>query len=208
MKKALQERLTEARINLIKYVQGAEYNIFRVKQIARFGIVLTAGGLFFVFMHYFLTSDQWKWFWPLLTAYFVPPAGKETIIPLGINRGIPFQIWGLSIWAFDLMVAGAILTNWWVVKIIIKYVKIVDRWTQKLQKRVEKLQEKKYGKYLPLVLLIFMWIPIQGSGAVTTSFIGTWLGLKPRNIFLMVAVGSGFSIIAIILLYFQVVGLW
>ena len=191
---------------LLKYAKEAQHNIFRLKQLAKFGILLTGGTIFFAFMNNMLDEHQWSWYWKLMTAYFIPPAGKESIIPIGLSRGIPMPLWFLSIWIFDLLVCTAILTNWWLVDIILKYIKPVRRWTERLRKRVEKLEKKKYGKYIPFVLLLFMWIPIQGSGAISTSFIGTWLGFKPRSVLIMVLIGSFFSILVITLIYYGILG--
>jgi len=193
--------------NALEYWTEMEYNIFRVKQISRFAFIVTIGAVFFIFMHSLLLPEQWKWYWKLMGAYFFPPAGKETIIPLALNRGIPEFIWGLSIWVFDLMFCVTVLTNWWLIQIIIKYIKPVHKWTIKLQKKTESFKQKKYGKFLPAILLLFMIIPFQGSGAISTAFIGTWLGFRPRDILIMVAIGSFMSIIFVMITYLNILDL-
>lgn len=207
-KKKWKKILNQNKKDLIDYVKGAQCNIFRFKQIVRFGFILSLGGIFFAIVRQLMYPEQWKWFWPLLIGYLIPPAGKESIIPLGINRGIPVVVWGISIWAFDLMVCGAIVTNWWIVRIIISHVKIVEKWTKKIEQKVQKIQKKKYGKFLPLALLLFMLFPLQGSGAITTSFLGSWLGFSNRATFLTVAVGSALSITVIILIVIGVISIF
>ena len=206
-RKHLKTKLQNLLNSAIDYWSEMEYNIFRVKQISRFALILTMGAVFFIFMHSLLLPEQWKWYWKLMGAYFFPPAGKETIIPLGLNRGIPETMWGFSIWVFDLMMCTTVLTNWWLIQIIIKYIKPVHRRVIKLQKRTQSIKEKKYGMFLPAILLLFMIIPFQGSGAISTAFIGTWLGFRPREILIMVAIGSLISTIFVMIVYYNILDL-
>ncbi len=206
-KENLKTKLQNILNNVLDYWAEMEFNIFRVKQISRFALILTIGAVFFIFMHSLLLPEQWKWYWKLVGAYFFPPAGKETIIPLALNRGIPEFIWGFSIWVFDLMMCATVLTNWWLIAVIIKYIKPIDKRITKLQKKTQSIKEKKYGIFLPAILLLFMIIPFQGSGAISTAFIGTWLGFRPRDILIMVAIGSLISIIFVMIAYLNILDL-
>jgi len=191
--------------NLQKFFLEAEYDVFRVKEIARFGLISLAGALLIAFFKSLLTTNQWSWYWKLTSAYFIPPAGKESIIPIGLSQGIPPAIWGISIWSFDVLVCMGVLLNWWVIALALKYSKWVRKKTDKIRMRVEKIQEKKYGKYLPLLLLIFMIVPFQGSGAITTSVLGSWIGFNRKEVLITVSIGSFLSIMGIILAYYGIV---
>jgi len=198
---------TKNNINkLIGYLTSVEYNVFRLKQLARFGLMITFGTMFFIIINHVITEEQWRWYWKLLTAYFLPPAGKETILPAGFSLGLPQPIWFISIWFFDFILCITVLTNWWLVEIVIKYIKPVHRWTTRLQNRVQKIEQKKYGQLLPILLLFFMLVPFQGSGSLTTCFLGTWLGFRRRYIILIVLFGSFFSILLITLAYNGILG--
>lgn len=72
-----------------------------------------------------LTPEQWDWYWKLTIVYFIPPAGKETVIPaglglassIGIGVPLPTFVWGLSIWVFDVLACLVIITNWWLLEL-------------------------------------------------------------------------------------------
>ena len=213
---------TKININkLFDYLTSVEYNVFRLKQLARFGLMISFGTAFFTFMNAMLTNQQWRWYWKLLTAYFLPPAGKETILPAGFSLGLPQPIWFISIWFFDLLLCITVLTNWWLVEIIVNHFPAfpfigfklheqphiykkrvsIKNWYDGLQTRVQKIEHKKYGRLLPIFLLFFMLIPFQGSGSLTTCFLGTWLGFRRRYIIFIVLFGSFFSILLITLAY-------
>ncbi len=58
---------------------------FRKKQVACFLAILGAGVLFVWIISRLLTPEQWSWYWKLTIIYFIPPAGKETVIPAGLG---------------------------------------------------------------------------------------------------------------------------
>ncbi len=203
LKKALKQKLKVLLTSSFDYWSEMEYNSFRVNQLAKFGVMVTSGLLFFVFIKDILTVQEWKIYWKLMGAYLFPPAGKETVIPVGLTNNLSPFLLIFSILLVDIMTSIAVLTNWWVVDVLIKHSKIIKRWTERIQNKTEKLVQKKYGKLLPLVLLLFMWIPFQGSGSITTSILGTWLGFSKRTVIVVVLIGSLFSTFFITFLYFN-----
>lgn len=155
-----------------------------------------------------MAEEQWRSYWKLICVYFVPPAGKETVIPLGLQLDIPQFLWCFSIWYFDLLVGFSVLANWWLIEIAIKYSKTLRRMYNKLQLKLQKLESKKYGKYICIILFIIMVVPLQGSGAISTALIGSWLGIRRSIILVIIALGSLFSILLVILVYYSVVKIW
>ena len=209
---------------------------FREKQVVFFFIILGAGLLFVWIVSRLLTPEQWDWYWKLTIIYFIPPAGKETIIPaglgivssFGIGVPIPDFVWGLSIWVFDILACLAIITNWWLLELLISLVPAfpfvgfrlkkkpriyktrvsLKTWYDGLHRRTRELEAKKYGKILPFALFIFMFVPFQGTGAMSTTIIGTWLGLRRRETILVIAFGSFLSITVMILIYRGILKIW
>ncbi len=173
-----------------KYFCEQQYNIFRSYQLAKFGCLLLTGAVFLIFIHNTLTSTQWSWYLSLSTAYFLPPAGKETMIPLAINRGIPALTWLISIIVFDILVSITIITNWWLIEIGITHSKLISKWYYKIQLKTQLLESRKHGSLLPILLILFMLIPFQGSGAMTSTILGTFLGFKKKEIITIVTIGS------------------
>ena len=60
----------------------------------------------------------------------------------------------------------------------------IDEW---LQKKAEKFKKK---KLLTLSLIIFMIIPFQGSGGISTPILARLLGVKAKKTVMIVLVGS------------------
>jgi uncharacterized membrane protein len=185
--------------------------------------------VFFVTLVYLvLPADQWTWFWKLTIIYFIPPAGKETVIPaglgaassLGIGVALPPFILGVSIWVFDILACLAIVTNWWILEFFVDHVPSIPflgvrikkrprvyrthislkSWYDGLHRKTQKIEKRRYGRILPFALFIFMFIPFQGTGAMSTTIIGTLIGLRRRETIGIVTIGSFVSIVAMILL--------
>jgi len=202
------QKLKTLTTNTFNYLLEMETNVFRTYQLAKFGLLITSGAVFLILISKTITPSQWSWYWKLLTAYFIPPAGKETIIPLGINRGIPSFTWFISIVTIDLLISLTIITNWWLIELAISQSKYIKKSYTKLQNRVNRLEQKKYGIFLPIILLIFMFIPFQGSGCISTSILGTLLGFKREHIIIVVLIGSIISTLLITIIYIEGIALW
>ena len=191
--------------------------ISRVKLLVGFISIVTFGALFILIILYLLPPEQQKWYSALSLAYFFPPAGKETVIPLGLSQGLPILPWCITLFVFDLLVCAAFLTNWWLLEFLIAHIppfpflgirrrkphfyktKIsLKIWYEKLHKKTREIEHKKYGKLLPIALFFFMLVPFQGTGAMSTTIIGTWLGLRQRETLFIVSIGSFLSILLIV----------
>lgn len=193
-------------------------------QVAIFFIIIIVGAVFFLFIYNLLNPDQQKWYAALSLAYFIPPAGKETVILVGLNRGLPILLWCSTLWVYDILVCIAIMTNWWFLELFIKHIPpfpfvgirrkkphfyktivSLKSWYEKLQLKTREIEKRNYGKLLLIVLAFFMFIPFQGTGAMSTTIIGTTLGLRKRTILFVVTVGSIVSILMISLIYIGII---
>lgn len=191
-----------------------------VTQFVIFLAITGSGALFFLMIYNLVSPDQQTWYAALSLAYFIPPAGKETVIIVGLNRGLPLLHWCLTLWVFDALVCIAIMTNWWILETLIAHIPSfpfpglqktkphiiitpisVRAWYDALHQKTQEIQERKYGHLLPFVLIFFMFIPFQGSGAMATTIIGTTLGLRKDMIFFIVTTGSLVSILFISLVF-------
>ncbi len=195
-------------------------------QLAIFFIIIVIGAVFFLFIYGLLTPDQQKWYAGLSLAYFVPPAGKETVIFIGLGQGLPVIHWCLTLWVFDILVCLAIITNWWFLEWFIKHIppfpflgihrkkphfyktKVsLKLWYEKLHRKTREIELRNYGRLLLIVLAIFMFVPFQGTGAMSTTIIGTFLGLRKRTTFFIVAIGSFLSILVIAFISIGIISL-
>ncbi len=201
--------------------------ISRIKLLVGFISIVTFGTLFILIILNLLPPEQQKWYSALSLAYFIPPAGKETVIPLGLSQGLPILPWCITLFVFDLLVCAAFLTNWWLLEFLIAHIppfnflgirrrkphfykkKIsLKIWYEKLHKKTREIEHKKYGKLLPIALFFFMLVPFQGTGAMSTTIIGTWLGLRQRETLIIVSIGSFLSILLIVSIYLGFVEIW
>ncbi|PNX48518.1 MAG: hypothetical protein BV459_02170 [Thermoplasmata archaeon M11B2D] len=195
-------------------------------QVAIFFIIIAVGALIFLFIYDLLEPNQQVLYAALSLAYFVPPAGKETVIFVGLSQGLPLLHWCGTLWMFDILVCLAIMTNWWFFELLIKHIPpfpffgirrkkphlyktivSLKSWYETLQQKTQQIQRRNYGKLLLFVLALFMFIPFQGTGALSTTIIATTLGLRKHTIFLVVTFGSLASIIAISLVYLGIIQL-
>jgi len=205
----------------LNFFKRSESAIVHIKQILGFGVILLIGAIYFYSIYIMLAPEQQISYSALTATYFIPPAGKETIIPIGLKAGLPASLWGLSIWVYDILACVVILTNWWIIELLINHIPAfpfigirrkkprvykkkvsLKLWYENLHKKTREIEAKKYGKILPIALWIFMFVPFQGTGAISTTIIGTWLGLRYRKLFLIVAIGSFISTIFMILAYY------
>ena len=195
-------------------------------QLAFFFFIIAFGALYFFFIYNILTPLQQNWYVALSLAYFIPPAGKETVVLVGLSQGLPVLHWCSTLWVFDILVCLGIITNWWFFELFINHIPpfpflgirrkkphlyrtmvSLKLWYEKLQRKTREIEMKNYGKLLLIVLALFMFIPFQGTGAMSTTIIGTTLGLRKRATIFIVAVGSFVSICVLSLLSIGIIQL-
>ena len=124
----------------------------------------------------------------LVSAYFFPPLGKETIIPTGVALGINPLVMALSIAFVDIIVALFLIWNY----DLAKKIPIVGKFMIKVE-NIGKNSSDKYGWIIPLRfigIVLFVMIPFQGSGGMVGSIVGRFIGMKPWNTFLAITTGS------------------
>jgi uncharacterized membrane protein len=136
-------------------------------------------------------------------AYFIPPLGKETIIPIGISGGeltIPILnqyvvvptinplVMALSIAFVDIVVALFLLWNY----DFAKKIPIIGSFMDKVEK-IGRSSSEKYSWIKPLRfigLVLFVMVPFQGSGGLVGSIVGRLIGMKPWNTFFAISIGA------------------
>ncbi len=222
------QKPNEYRNNEKQTIKFGKYTIYITGwlQLAIFFFIIGAGAVFFLFIYNLLTPDQQKWYAALSLAYFIPPAGKETVIFVGLSQDLPVLPWCATLWVFDIRVCLAIMTNWWFLELFIKHIPpfpfigfhrrkpyiqkttvSLKLWYEKLQRKTQDIEKKNYGKLIIFVLALFMFIPFQGTGAMSTTIIGTTLGLRKRITLFIVMLGSVLSIFALALISIGIIQL-
>lgn len=134
----------------------------------------------------------------LMGALFIPPAGKESIIPLMLAGGIEPLIIFSAIFVMDLAACFIILTSFEVVDYIALRTPVLRKHFIRIREKVEK-----YEKYelISFALIGFMFLPFQGTGAISTSLLAQFLRLPNWKTILIILIGSVVSSVAFISFY-------
>ena len=119
----------------------------------------------------------------LITTFFismVPVVELRLGLPYGIALGLDYP----------LALAAAVVGNMLPVPFIIVYIQYVFRWLREHFSRMDRfitrletrahLKGRTVQRVGPLGLLLFVAIPLPGTGAWTGSLIAALLGMKPR----------------------------
>ena len=154
-------------------------------------------------LYYFADKNTSGKLFLLMFAYFFPPLGKESIIPIGVAGGeltIPFFnihlvvpsidpiLMALTIAFVDIIVALFLLWNY----DLAKKIPLIGRFMIKVEK-IGKSSSDKYKWVRPLRfvgIILFVMIPFQGSGGLVGSILGRLIGMKPLNTFIAISIGA------------------
>jgi len=149
-------------------------------------------GVFGILGLIFITIGEgstWMKLWPLITGYFFPPLGKESIIPTGVLIfGLNPLLMAFSIAFVDMVVALFLVWNY----DLAKKIPFVGKFMIKVEEKGKNV-EQKYRLIKPLRfigIVLFVMIPFQGSGGLVGSIVGRLIGMKPWNTFLAITIGA------------------
>ena len=139
----------------------------------------------------------------LIFAYFFPPLGKESIIPIGVGGGeftVPIinqhivvpsidpLLMALTIAFVDIIIALFLLWNY----DLAKKIPIVGKFMEKIE-NIGKSSSDKFSWIKPLRfigIVMFVMVPFQGSGGLVGSIMGRLFGMKPLNTFFAITIGA------------------
>jgi len=155
--------------------------------LAKFFIPIIIGLIVLITVGLFIGELSIR-YWPLITAYFFPPLGKESVIPLGIAAGINPLVIALSIAFIDIIVALFLVFNY----DLAKKIPVVGGFIAKVEK-IGRGSSEKYGWIRPLRFLgvvLFVMVPFQGSGGLVASIVGRLIGMKPWTTFMAISIGA------------------
>jgi hypothetical protein len=133
----------------------------------------------------------------LMAAYILPPAGKETVIPVGIVLGIPWWYMALSVVMIDIETALFMGLNF----DLAFRIPCLGPLLLDLTKRTQQLIGRHRwiaGLYFFGIVLMVM-VPILGSGGVRGTIAGKLLSMDGLLIFLAILTGAVIGSFAIAL---------
>jgi len=124
----------------------------------------------------------------LMVAYILPPAGKESVIPIGIALGIPWWYMAVSIAMIDIETCLFMVLNFDLAYKIPYLGNLLTKITDKTRTFFT-VHKWLVGLNFAAVLLMVM-VPVLGSGGVRGSIAGKLLGMNNSLIFLAVLSGA------------------
>jgi uncharacterized membrane protein len=135
-----------------------------------------------------LTPGQFSLLAGLIIAYIVPPAGKETVIPLGIVLGLPWWLMAVTIALFD--VFGAIFMVWNFP--LACRIPVLGPWLERTMVRSRAYLDENpwFERFSYLALSFFVLIPFESSGGVSGAVIGRLIGMRSTAILICVSLGA------------------
>ena len=171
--------------------------------VAKFFFPFILAGIVMLALQLLLNAEESTKLLVLMFAYFIPPLGKESIIPAGVYGDkitIPILnntfvvpkidplVMALTIAFVDIVVALFLVWNY----DLAKKIPLIGKFMIKVE-NIGKTSSTKYGWIKPLRfigIVLFVMVPFQGSGGLVGSIIGRLIGMKPWNIFFAISVGA------------------
>lgn len=153
--------------------------------------------LHFLAVMLYLGWDRFLILSGIMVAYILPPAGKETAIPLGIALGLPWWLVAVSIAMIDLEFGLFMVWNFDLILRIPGIGPLISRFTVEAERFVTGHPWIRRGAFLGIVLIVLS--PVLGSGGIRGSIIGRMLGLGKGEVFAAIVLGafSGSFLIAL-----------
>ena len=124
----------------------------------------------------------------LMVAYMLPPAGKETVIPIGIALGIPWWYMALSVTMIDVETGLFMALNFDLAYRIPLVGSILSDLTKKTQAFLEDHRWLAGLWFFAIILMVS--VPFFGSGGFRGSIAGKLLGLSTLLTFLAILAGA------------------
>jgi len=171
--------------------------------LAKIFIPPAIGILTLLLIGFSLDPDTRMKYWYLCIAYFFPPLGKESVIPIGIAGGDIFvpivnikahispidpNIMAFSIAIIDSVVSLFVVWNY----DLVKKIPLVGRFVRKVEE-LGRRGSKKYAWVRPLKfigIVLFVMVPFQGSGGLVGSILGRLIGMRASTTWLAVTTGA------------------
>ena len=124
----------------------------------------------------------------LMVAYLLPPAGKETVIPLGIALGIPWWYMAISIAMIDVETGLFMALNFDLAYRLPFLGPVLSDLTKKTQQFITGHRWLAGLWFFAIVLMVM--VPVFGSGGIRGSIAGKLLGMNTPVVFLAILAGA------------------
>ncbi len=168
-----------------------------LRMVLRFSLPFILGGLYITLLFLSLPVERALLLSGLMGAYIIPPAGKETIIPLGVALGFPWWLIGTSMALLDVLAGLFMALNFELAYTI----PLLGTWITKFMNHGHAFLSRRpwLKKFYFTGIVLFVMFPLQGSGGIGASLVGRLLGMSRRNVLLAITIGAFLGCYAIAL---------
>ncbi|HUU76409.1 MAG TPA: small multi-drug export protein [Methanoregulaceae archaeon] len=168
------------------FAQNKKFTFIQV--IARFILPVVLAFAYYSGCILILPLDKALILGGLMIAYFIPPAGKESIIPLGIVLGIPWWLMASSLALLDILTALFMILNFG----IVLRIPMLGTWISRFLESGNGFMARRpwLSRWGVLGVAFFVWLPLQGTGGMGAVLVGKMVGLTSRQILLAVGLGA------------------
>ncbi|MGB4235419.1 MAG: small multi-drug export protein [Methanoregulaceae archaeon] len=124
----------------------------------------------------------------LMIAYYIPPSGKESLIPLGIAAGIPWWLMAFTLAYLDVITSLFMI---WNLDRAERFPYLGPWITRSLVSGREFMEQRPWlARWRIPGVSVFVMLPLQGTGGVGATIVGIMAGLCPAQILLAVGIGA------------------
>lgn len=124
----------------------------------------------------------------LIVAYYIPPSGKESVIPVGIALGVPWWLMATTLAFLDVVTSLFIILN---LPLVLKLPRLGPWISRFLASGGDFMAQRPWiARWRLLGVAFFVFLPLQGTGGVGATLVGMMVGLTPGGILLALAVGG------------------
>jgi uncharacterized membrane protein len=147
---------------------------------------LVAG--YYLFCWSVLPQEQFLILGGLIIAYYIPPSGKESLIPVGIALGIPWWLMAATLATLDVITSLFIILY---LPLVLKLPRL-GPWISRFLATGEEFMAQRpwIARWRLLGVAFFVFLPLQGTGGVGATLVGMMVGLTPGAILLALAIGG------------------
>ena len=176
------------RIRDLSWLSREIHDISRRNTYIRLCVPLLLVIIFFFLCFLILPGNEIMILGGLMVAYFIPPSGKESIIPIGIGLGIPWWLMALTLTLLDVITALFMIMNF----ALMLQVPRLGPWIEKTTATSREFMAERpwMNRWRIPGLALFVMLPLQGTGGVGATVLGLMAGLTPGEILLAVGIGD------------------
>jgi uncharacterized membrane protein len=159
-----------------------------INRILRLSIPFLMGAAFFLLLYSAYDYNTFLQIFGLTLVYYIPPSGKESIIPAAIALGVPWMTICITMSFIDIITCLFLLWNFDILGLIPF---IGPYLTRLMQRGSRMLKERPWLERLYFIgLIFFVFLPLQGTGSISGTILGKMAGMPPFEIFCATGFGA------------------